>query len=82
MKKVKKSVGYGYVGTWNDGTLGWNLPTFVCNLPERYIEYPDLRGKHWIGAHDVFVKCKITIEPVISKKTKKLITRKAHRLVK
>jgi hypothetical protein len=42
----KKTVGYGFVARWHDGTLGWALPEHLCGHPRRSgIEKPNRQSK-------------------------------------
>lgn len=69
--KRKKTVAYGYVGTWLDGELGWHVPRFLysgtsLSCPEQ----PDCAGnKGAIGEKAIL--CKITIEEVPNKRRRK-----------
>jgi len=75
---TEKTVSYGWVGRWRDGTLGWFMPQFACacgtDAPSReklqkYAE-PDTR----------FTLCKITVEQVRDKNGKP-INRRQQTLV-
>ncbi|MHA1573257.1 MAG: hypothetical protein ACTSX8_04625 [Alphaproteobacteria bacterium] len=73
---LDKTVGFGWVGRWDDGTIGWILPAVltghVGNIntpPHNSYAGPDVR----------LVKCRITIE-VIKDKRGRPITRKASTL--
>lgn len=69
-KNMKKEVGYGYVGLWSDGTLGWCLPEHLSP----YIKYPQkITAEDW-NVGEWSYKCKITIEPIKNEKGK--ITRR------
>lgn len=66
-----RSVGYGYVGRWNDGRIGWFLPCFTSH-PRRSpaessmpADYPD----------PVFL-CRVTVE-VVRDSRGRAITRRA-----
>jgi hypothetical protein len=60
-RSKNKVVCYGYVGRFDDGTLGWGVPTFLTQrvgiLSQYYSDNPLLRGS-------LFEKCKITIEAI------------------
>jgi hypothetical protein len=65
----EKSVGYGYVGVWNTGDLGWVLPEHLtCNSFSR--EFPD---KDFIYPEDDLFLCKITVELVKDRKGRPII---------
>ena len=67
MKKKEKVVGYGYVGRWSDGTLGWFMPMHMSNNSEKYPHIP--RGRGYLFCRgELAEKCKITIEPVKNSK--------------
>lgn len=72
--KNKKTIGYGYCGIWQDGTIGWQVPKYLYN-DKHNIEKPDF-SQSVISDNDVFVKCKITIEPMKDKRGN-IIKRKA-----
>lgn len=56
----RKTVGYGYVGEWVDGTLGWFLPKHMSTgkTPER----PHATFDSAIGNKGVL--CRVTIEEI------------------
>ena len=61
-RKVKagkqKTAGYGFVGRWADGTLGWAMPT---HLGASVIEHP--RPAIWNRGEPSYL-CRITVEQV------------------
>lgn len=57
---MKKSVGYGFVGKWRDGTLGWCLPKHLAQGNNT----PDIEP--W-NQNEKAVLCKITVEKVMRK---------------
>jgi hypothetical protein len=63
-----KTVGYGYVGMWIDGTPGWFLPTFLSG-GDRYTEPPNTEASKYVRPEgDYFVKCRITIQVIKGKR--------------
>lgn len=67
--KKEKVVGYGYVGRWGDGTLGWFLPMHLSSYGEKYPAIPS--GNKYEFCHgELAEKCKITIEPLKNKNGK------------
>ena len=63
MKVKDKTVGYGYVGRWSDGTLGWFMPMCMSNNSERHPYIPS--GKEYSFCWgELAEKCRITIEPI------------------
>jgi hypothetical protein len=70
-KNMSRTIGYGYVGRWNDGTLGWCLPARVSpcmpsmRLSERAEPHPD-----WSNIGEPSYLCKITIQLVKNKRGK------------
>lgn len=71
MSKKRKTVAYGYVGEWNDGTLGWFLPKHLdsghtLKNPRR----PTATFPHCIGEKGIL--CKITIEEVPNRRRRKV----------
>jgi hypothetical protein len=69
MRSEEKTVGYGYVAPWCDGTLGWAVPRFLGGHGPRCPEIPDLLS-HPYAEGALLVKCKITIEVVKGKSGK------------
>jgi len=62
-----KTVGYGYVGTWRDGTIGWSMPKFVEAYPMSIHS-----SNHEFSKDSPHYLCKITIELVKDKKGRKI----------
>ena len=70
-----KSVGYGYVAKWRDGTLGWKVPPHISEQSRQpRLDEAD-KGILRRGGHDRLIFCKITIEQVFDSKGR-AITRK------
>lgn len=59
-KSKTRSVGYGWVGRWDDGTLGWFLPNHLTG----YRNDGPNDNEHLKG--ETVFKCRITIEQVLS----------------
>lgn len=60
---TRTTVGYGYVGVWRNGDVGWFMPRHVWPDPgQRYA--PSQPAEDPNAAGDMAVLCKITIEPV------------------
>lgn len=55
-----RAVGYGYVGRWSDGTIGWSLPSFITGSRER-AQVP--RVTDW-NTGEPLELCRITVEVV------------------
>ena len=66
-RSTNKTVGYGYVGRWSDSALGWFLPE--CLSGGKHIDLPP--DNTAIDDDDRFVLCKITIEAVPGKRTRR-----------
>lgn len=72
--KAKRTTGYGYVGLWRNGTLGWWLPRCLAanhRLPCGRLCYsaepPNGEAVTVSGAeNDRAVLCKITVEPCLT----------------
>lgn len=64
-----KVVGFGYVGLWNDGDIGWNVPRFIEEDPK--CKRPQMPSDP-VGAKQYL--CKITIERVEIKGRRKTRT--------
>lgn len=62
----EKSVGYGFVGKWEDGQLGWFLPNHLTATGRRL---PDIAAAHpnWSNIGERSYLCKITVELVRDK---------------
>ena len=77
MRTAEKTVGYGFVGEWNDGTLGWNLPQHVDDSPcaREPSDHWQAAGLDW---NDRAVLCKITVEAVRDKRGR-LVTRRRRK---
>jgi hypothetical protein len=75
MAKPRKTVGYGYVGEWRSGNLGWFLPQHLEHNPSR--KFPANRPPvfPW-NRNATGVLCRITIEEVLDPKV-----RRKHRAV-
>jgi hypothetical protein len=58
-----KVVGYGYVGEWCDGTLGWFLPRHMSGGNRKRPEPPQAHP-NWSNVGEPSYLCKITIERV------------------
>lgn len=68
MKNKNKYIGYGWVGRWKDGKIGWNLPEYLEDKPEELTYYDGVpKYKPWL-VNQKFWKCKITIEVLPIKK--------------
>ncbi len=67
-----KTVGFGWVGRWYGGDIGWNLPNHLTGHREETAA-PHSRV---VLLDDRFVKCRITIE-VVKDSLGRPITRRA-----
>lgn len=61
-----KSVAYGWVGRWWNGTIGWILPT---HLDPSGGNYPDFENQKYVRAarfreNNELIFCKITVEVI------------------
>jgi hypothetical protein len=75
-----KGVGYGYVGMWSNGTLGWFMPTHLstATAPRKWLRHaPDKPAKHpeWSNIGEPSYMCKITIELVLDKNRRPIVRR-------
>jgi len=59
-----KTVGYGYVGEWSDGTLGWCLPNHISGTSREEETEPCASHPEWSNIGEPSYLCKITIERV------------------
>lgn len=56
-----KTVGYGYVGSWRDGSVGWFLPTHLGGTKNQSEPPAHAAGEH-SRDDDYFTLCRITVE--------------------
>lgn len=68
---TERSVGYGYVGRWSDGTLGWFLPDHLTG--DKWTNDPP--STHECAHNATFVLCRVTVEQVFDSR-KRAITRR------
>jgi len=62
-KKVEKIVGYGYVGRWMEGGIGWAMPAFLHS--DNTIDKPEEPvTTNYTSENDFAELCRITIEVV------------------
>lgn len=64
---TKKTVGYGFVGRWMDGTLGWWLPNHISGMPRERAEPYNPCLDDLYNKPENLVLCKITVEQVFGK---------------
>ncbi len=68
VKVPKASVGYGFVGAWNDNSIGWGMPGFLSSLNTRHRpERPDVEERPYLS-HARLYLCKITVKPLLDKR--------------
>lgn len=71
-KKVmipRTTTGYGYAGTWGDGSVGWFLTDHVTGGGRKYAGSPPERAQEFVTERtERFYLCKITLTPVKDKK--------------
>ena len=78
IKVPSMNKGFGWVGQWSDGGIGWNCPKFVTYFSNSepalgFVKHPyDKKG------HSRYFLCRIIIEPVVDKKGRP-ITRKGKK---
>jgi hypothetical protein len=65
-----KAVGYGYVGMWSDGTLGWFMPRHF-GAGKRY-KQPACAHPEWPNIGEPSFLCKITLELVPNAKPRRV----------
>lgn len=66
--KVKKVTGYGYVGFWDDGRLGWFLPRHLSGYVDQ--REPIQTWPEWSNEGEPVQLCRITLEPLPMKRQK------------
>ncbi len=63
-KSKEKTVGYAFIGRWNDGTLGWGMPDVLSGNPRRFLDGTGrLFEENSMNGDRAFL-CKVTIEQV------------------
>lgn len=77
---MKRVVGYGWCGQWNDGSLGFLMPRHIDNgkrnsQPLSMEQRASLSGKSDDVAASDFYKVKVTIEVVKNKRGKPIVRR-------
>lgn len=70
MRSETKTVGYGFVGHWVDGRLGWNMPDHLEGY-NGYTEAPTMRNLY--GRHKPHVLCRITVEQVLDSRGRPIV---------
>jgi hypothetical protein len=65
-----KTVGFGYVNRWNDGSLGWFLPLHLAGDGRRFSESPNPNAN---AKHEPAFLCKITVTQVFDKRGRPII---------
>lgn len=77
-KNKNKTIGFGYVGQWIDGTLGWSMPEFVSGsgkgtkTDRKYADKPRNEGRPW-AADEPHYLCKITVELIKDKRGRPIV---------
>lgn len=74
IRSPRKTAGYGWVGQWLDGDLGWVLPDHLSGYA-RQTDSPNPRN--YVRNKDRLVLCRITVEAVLDKRGRR-ITRRAE----
>lgn len=64
----RKTVGYGYVGRWGDGTVGWAMPRHLSGST-RFAEPPVQQD--WTRG-ETAVLCRVTVEVVRDKRGREI----------
>jgi len=72
MRTADKAVGFGWVGRWADGTIGWRVPEHVTGFQE--VERP--RATRFMRPTKKLTRCRITVE-VLPDKRGRPVTRTA-----
>lgn len=73
---VKKNkdvqVGYGYVGRWNDGSIGWFLPNHCSGGRRNCDGISQFALENGIAKGETFALCRITVEVVHDKRGREI----------
>lgn len=65
----KPTTGYGYVGVWSDGSIGWFMPRHIDSRYARnYPSSPAPDMPRYAGKRERAFLCKITVTPVTDKR--------------
>jgi hypothetical protein len=82
VRKQRRRIGYGYVGAWQDGTLGWCLPlhldTSSRDKPPRWLrKSPNKCAPHpdWSNIGEPSYLCEITIKLILDKRGRPIVRR-------
>lgn len=77
MSSWTKTVGFGYVGRWKNGDVGWFMPRMVGGRHDN--EPPNDDASKFVGDDgETFVLCRITVEQVFASNGR-AITRRVRR---
>ena len=70
LKTPKPRTGYGYVGTWNDGSIGWMVTDFISGAYDKRCPDDAFRDdgchEHMLGQR-LFL-CEIRLVPIKDKR--------------
>ena len=71
---IKPRTGIGWVGFWNDGTIGWAMPP---HIDPRYPAalYESGHDRDYVREGDEFVRCRIIIEPLLDARGRLIVRR-------
>lgn len=75
---MKKVVGRGWCGLWNDGTLGFLMPRHIANNQDQPLgedQQSSLSESSRTVAHSDFYRVKVTVEVIKNKHGKPIVRR-------
>lgn len=71
--KIPKSVkSRAWVGVWKDGTIGWQVPSYIT---ESGSSRPLAMWGHWKEYKTQFYRCEVIIRPLLDKRGKPIMRR-------
>ncbi len=70
VKDLDKVIGYGWIGRWNDGQIGWGLPDCLSDNLTAVADMGPPGRPHAPG--EMVIKCRITVEVVHDKRGREI----------
>ena len=69
MRSKTKTVGYGWVSKWKEGTLGWFLPAHLCG----YNGSNEIFNGHECQKGEMAYLCRIEVKQVFDSKGREIV---------
>lgn len=70
-KSTTTTRGFGFVGRWNDGRLGWSMPHVLSGNPRRFPDSPEAE-RSW-ARHAPHYLCEITVRLIKDKRGRPIV---------